>query len=66
MTARRPKPPEGLRDQVAVIAMQTLVTADSRGFLQQVADGHGEQSFQNVAAISYGLADAMLIARDRR
>lgn len=66
MTARKPKPPEGLRDQIALVAMQTLVSADQRGFLQQVADGHAEQSFKNVAAISYGLADAMLNARDPR
>lgn len=65
MTARKPKPPEGLRDQIAIRAMEIIIGGNASSFLEQVCVSP-EASFQNVARISFGLADAMIEARDRK
>lgn len=65
MTARKPKVPEGLRDQIAIRAMEIIVGGNAPTFLERVCMAP-EESFQNVARMSYGIADAMIEARDRK
>lgn len=70
MTARKqkPTPKKGLRDEIAIRAMELLVGADPRSFLQQVClpDPAPAISLANIARLSYGIADALLQERDRK
>jgi hypothetical protein len=68
MTKRNPAPPapapEGLRDQIAIRAMEIIIGGNAATFMEHVSVAPKE-SFQNVARISFGLADAMIEARGR-
>lgn len=57
----------GLRDHIAVRVMELVVGADARTFVGHVSlgDEHATASFENVAAIAYGLADAMIARRKK-